>query len=133
MSKQIYEFLRFGDAGKRFINKSVKKDDIHFLFVRYYNEAFQSEEIKQVEAVLCGPPSVGGDCLAIDRTRLALPQEPHAQLAEADGRGAVLRVLRRLDPHRVARVAGGNLPPPSAGRAWDGCGSRPCTLPWRGR
>ena len=61
-------------------------------------------------AVLWGPPAEGGDRPAVARTRLALPQEPHAQLAEAEGCGAALRLLRRLDPmHRAARVVGDNL------------------------
>ena len=47
LSKHIYEFLRFGHAGKGFTNKSVKKEDIHFLFVRYYDEAFKGEKISK--------------------------------------------------------------------------------------
>ncbi len=36
------------------MNKSVKEEDILFLFVRYYDEAFQGKEIEQAEATLCG-------------------------------------------------------------------------------
>ncbi len=45
LPKHIYEFLRFREAGKGLTNNSVNKEDIHFLFVCYYDEAFKGEAI----------------------------------------------------------------------------------------
>ena len=46
LSSYIYSFLRYEDQGKGFSNKSVKKEDLRFLFIRYVEEAWGDDVIE---------------------------------------------------------------------------------------
>ena len=50
--KYIYSFIKCGDEGG-FHDKSVKKTDIQFLFVRYKADAFTGDEIVPAELAVC--------------------------------------------------------------------------------
>ena len=60
-------------------------------------------------AILWGPPGDGGHRAILARVCVALPNEPHAQAAEAAGCAAGLRILLGIpDSPRAARIAGDN-------------------------
>ena len=60
-------------------------------------------------AILWGPRGDDGQRTIMARTRTALPDEPHAQVAEAVGRAAGLRLLLGVRAeHRAAQIIGDN-------------------------
>ena len=59
ITKRIYSFIRFNDKGE-FVDKSVKKDDIMFLFVRHVDSAFSGDVVQPAEIALVGV------CRAVD-------------------------------------------------------------------
>ena len=51
LTKLIYSFIKFDESGG-FEDKSVKKDDINFLFLRYVENAFSGDIIQPAEMAL---------------------------------------------------------------------------------